>query len=193
MRNPIDELLQEHVEIMAEVADLRRAVRDLTERGDAALPAVSPALAAVSRMMETRLLLHARKEDEALFPALERIFGADGGPTAVMRREHQEIHAQAALFRRTLHELNEVEHPAIVAGGTRLASLVAAGAGAESLRTTGAEIVRLLDLHFSKEETILFPMARQVLSPEVLDDVARRIETLEAGVTVPEPRAPREG
>jgi len=110
-----------------------------------------------------------------------------------MRREHEEIHAQAALFRRTLHELNQVEHPAIVAGGSRLASLVAAGAGAEALGTTGAEIVRLLDLHFSKEETILFPMARQVLSPEALEDVAQRIETLEAEVTVPEPRSPREG
>ena len=79
--------------------------------------------------METRLLLHARKEDDALVSALERIIGADDGPPAVMRREHEEVHAQAALFRRTLHELNEVEHPAIVAGGAQLASLVSAGAG----------------------------------------------------------------
>ena len=179
MRDPIDQLLEEHAGIMAEVAELRRAVRSLSERGEAALPAAQSALAAVSRMMETRLLLHARKEDEALFPALERIFGADGGPTAIMRREHQEIHAQAALFRRTLHELNQVEHPAIVAGGARLASLVAAGASAEALRATGAEILRLLDLHFEKEETILFPMARQLLTPESLEDVARRMETLE--------------
>jgi iron-sulfur cluster repair protein YtfE (RIC family) len=179
VRDPIDQLLEEHVAIMAEVAELRRAVRELTERGEAALPAASAALAAVSRMMATRLLRHARKEDEALFPALERIFGADGGPTTVMRREHQEIHAQAALFRQTLHELNQVEHPAIVARGARLASLVATGSSADSLRATGAEIIRLLDLHFSKEETILFPMARQMLTPEALEDVARRMETIE--------------
>jgi hemerythrin-like domain-containing protein len=131
-------------------------------------------------MMETRLLLHARKEDEALFPALERVFGAQGGPTEAMRREHQEIHAQAALFRRTLHELNQVEHPAIVAGGARLASAVAAGASAEALRAIGAEIIRLLDLHFTKEEAILFPMARQILTTEALADVAARMEALEA-------------
>jgi len=179
VRDPIDALLEEHVAIMAEVAALRRAVRDLTERGEAALPAAAAALAAVSRMMSTRLLLHARKEDEALFPALEEIFGADGGPTRIMRREHQEIHEQAALFRQTLHDLNQVEHPAIVAGGARLAALVATGSSAEALRATGAEIVRLLDLHFEKEETILFPMARQMLTPEMLEDVARRMETIE--------------
>ncbi len=180
MRDPIDELLEEHAGIMTEVAELRRAVRALGERGEAALPAARATLAAVTRMMETRLLLHARKEDEALFPALERIFGADGGPTAIMRREHQEIHAQAALFRHTLHELNQVEHPAIVAGGAQLADRVAAGASAEALRAIGAEIIRLLDLHFTKEETILFPMARQLLTSEALADVAARMETLEA-------------
>lgn len=178
MRDPIDRLLEEHTAIMTEMAELRRAVRDLTERGEAALPAASGALASVSRMMATQLLAHARREDEALFPALEQIFGAEDGPTAVMRREHQEIHAQAALFRQTLHELNQVEHPAIVAGGARLASLVASGSSADALRAAGAEIIRLLDLHFSKEEAILFPMARQMLSPEALDDVARSMETI---------------
>ena len=178
--DPIDRLLGEHEEIMAEVAELRRAVRDLAAGGEAALPAATPALERVGRMMATRLLQHARREDEALFPALEEVLGA-GGPTGVMRLEHQEIHEQAALFRRTLHELNEVEHPAIVEGGGRLRMQVAAGADAGSLAATGAEIVRLLDLHFSKEETILFPMARQMLSPETLEDVARRMEALEGG------------
>ena len=179
-RDPIDRLLAEHEEIMAEVAGLRRAVRDLAARGEAALPEATPALERAGRMLATGLLAHARREDEALFPALEQVLGA-GGPTGVMRLEHEAIHEQAALFRRTLRELNEVEHPAIVEGGGRLRTLVAAGADAAALGATGAEIVRLLDLHFSKEETILFPMARQMLSPEALEDVALRIEALEGG------------
>jgi hemerythrin-like domain-containing protein len=178
--DPIDRLLEEHAGIMAEVRELRHAVRALDERGEAALDIARPALAAVSRMMETRLKLHARKEDEALFPAIERVIGAADGPTAVMREEHREIHSHADQFRRTLQELNEVEHPAIVAGGARLATQVAAGAGAEALRVTGAEIIRLLDLHFGKEETILFPMARRLLAPESLADVARRMDAIES-------------
>jgi iron-sulfur cluster repair protein YtfE (RIC family) len=178
MRDPIQHLLDDHVEIMAEIAKLRAAVADLEARGDAALASARPALAAAGRMMATRLLAHARKEDEALFPAVEEVLGADSSPTAVMREEHREIHAEAARFRETLRELNEVEHPAIVAGGASLRRLTEAGAGSAELARTGAEIVRLLDLHFGKEEQILFPMCRDLLSPARSAEIARHMEAI---------------
>jgi hemerythrin-like domain-containing protein len=130
-------------------------------------------------MMATRLLLHARKEDEALFPAIERALGAPGGPTTVMREEHREIHAHAQRFRDTLHELNEIEHPAIEAGGERLRALAHGGGGAAELAGTAEAIVTLLDLHFGKEEQILFPMAREVLSRAEIDAVADRMAAIE--------------
>ena len=180
MRDPIEQLLEEHRAIMARVEDLRRAIVMLNHRGEAALPEVRAALEAVSEMMSTELLAHARREDEALFPALEAVFGPAGGPTSVMRDEHRAIHGQADRFRKTLHELNEVEHPAIVAAGARLRTLTAERASASDLRVIGATIVELLDLHFGKEEDILFPMAREVLSPEAMRDVAKKIEELDA-------------
>src|SRR5512134_2476165 len=121
---------------MAEVETLRAAIVSLNARGDAALPAALPALRSVGRMMATRLLRHARKEDEALFPALERVLGTSDGPTAVMRQEHRAIHDRAGLFRETLRELNEVEHPAIVAGGARLRTLAERGGNAAALAET---------------------------------------------------------
>ena len=180
MHQPIDQLLEEHREIMAEVEALRRAVEDLHERGDAALPTALPALRSVGQMMATRLLRHARKEDEALFPALEEAFGTTQGSTAVMRQEHRAIHDRARLFRETLRELNEVEHPAIVTGGATLRALAEGGGNAAALAQTGEEIVSLLDLHFAKEEQVLFPMARQVLSGDQLAEVALRMEAIEA-------------
>jgi iron-sulfur cluster repair protein YtfE (RIC family) len=180
MRDPIDRLLEEHRAIMAEVENLRRAVAELGRRGDAALPEVKPALDALVAMMSAELVAHARREDEALFPALEAVFGAYGGPTRVMREEHRAIHGQAERFRKTLHELNEVEHPAIVAAGTRLRTLTAARGSAADLRAIGGTIVELLDLHFGKEEDILFPMAREVLSAEAMRAVARKMEELDA-------------
>ena len=187
MQDPIDQLLAEHREIMAEVEALRRAVDDLRARGEVALPAAVPALASVGRMMATRLLRHARKEDEALFPAIERMLGmpagplgASAGPTAVMREEHRVIHERSRRFRETLRELNEVEHPAIVAGGARLRSLAGAGTDAATLAEIGETIVALLDLHFSKEEDILFPMAREILSRDALRTVAERMAAIEA-------------
>ena len=184
MQNPIDALLEEHRAIMAEVAALRNAVKDLGERGDAAVPEALPALRAVGEMMATQLLRHAKKEDEALFPALEAVFGSEMGPTAVMRREHREIHAQGDLFRRTLHELHEVEHPAIERRAAELREIAGKGGAAAQLRATGAEIIRLLDSHFGKEETVLFPMARNLLQPESLRRVMERMEEIEAEARV---------
>jgi hemerythrin-like domain-containing protein len=176
--NPIGHLLDEHRDIMARVAELRAAVRDLAARGDAALPDALPVLARVGRMMETQLALHAKKEDEALFPALEALLGTEGTPTFVMRQEHKEIHAQGALLRRTLHELNQVEHPQIEAGGAKLRELAAAGGSAQALRANAHEIIQLLDGHFGKEEQILFPMAESLLDEHALAEVGETIEAI---------------
>jgi regulator of cell morphogenesis and NO signaling len=181
MRDPIERLLEEHMQIMAQIDGLRGAVRALESRGEAAVPETRPALAGAGRMMATQLLAHARREDEALFPALERVFGSGSGPTAVMRLEHRAIHAQAELYRETLRELEQVEHPAIVAGGAELLALAAEGGGAARLRDAARHIIELLELHFAKEEEILFPMAREMLSPADLAAVALKMEALERG------------
>lgn len=176
--NPIEHLLQEHRDIMAQVAPVRRAVEDLAAgEGDARVETL-PIYQHLGRMMETQLALHARKEDEALFPALEALLGLDGSPTGVMRVEHQDIHAQGELLRRTLRVLNEVEHPAIEAGGERLRALTANGGDAQALLTTAQEIIRLLDAHFEKEEQMLFPMAEQLLDEQALADIGHEIEAL---------------
>jgi regulator of cell morphogenesis and NO signaling len=178
MNDPLEHLLLEHRDILAQAGDLRMAVAELEAGGAAALPDALPLLARAGRMMETQLARHARKEDEALFPALEAIFGADGGPTSVMRQEHREIHGQGELLRRTLYELNEVEHPQIRAGGARLQELAMASGDADSLKATALEIMRLLDEHFAKEEQILFPMAQNLLDEAALAEVGRKIEAL---------------
>lgn len=176
--NPIEHLLQEHRVIMAQIEDLRRATADLATRGEAALPEALPVLNRIGRMMETQLALHAKKEDDALFPAIEAIIGAEDGPTGVMRLEHREIHSQGELLRRTLHELNEVEHPKIEAGREQLKQLVASGASAGALRENAEEIIRLLDMHFGKEEQVLFPMVENMLDPATLEEVGAKMTAM---------------
>jgi len=177
IRDPIQHLLDEHVDMMAQLFPLRATLRELDQRGEAALASAAPVLEAVSRMMTGQLLRHARKEDEALFPALENVFGTTGTPTMVMRMEHHEIHRSVDQYRIALRQL-DAEHPVIAAGGERLGGLAARGGSAGEVHDAGAEIVRLLDLHFHKEEMILFPMAREVLDAAVLADVARAMETV---------------
>lgn len=178
-QDPIKHLLAEHVEIMAEVAELRTAVSNLEADGEAALADALPVFQRIGRMMKTRLDLHRRKEDDIFFPVMEEMIGVTG-PTAVMREEHQAIHENGVLLRETLHELNEVQHPAIEAGGEKLRELTANGGSAAALQATGAEIIHLLDVHFQKEEEILFPMAYQMLESETLEQVATQFEQLAA-------------
>jgi len=177
VRDPIDRLLSEHQVIMRQVSELRGAVKLLEEQGAGGLAEARPMLQRTVRMIELELLAHARREDDALFPAIERALSEDG-MTREMRREHRDIHAEADRFRDTLRQLNEVEHPAIVAGGARLGELTLAG-DAEVLRETGSELIRLLDEHFFKEEEILFPMARDYLGSSELDAVSRAMEALD--------------
>lgn len=178
--DPIDRLLDEHRRIMAGLDSLRRAVADLDERGEIALPRARPALEAAGALMERELFAHARREDEALFPAVEAALGERGGPTSEMRAEHVEIHAQAELFRRTLRELDQVEHPALKAATARLRALGERDAGSAEVRSTGREVMRLLDAHFEKEEQILFPMARGLLDRDALEAVGRRMQELDS-------------
>lgn len=179
MHDPIDRLLSEHQAIMRQVSELRSAVKLLEERGAGGLAEARPMLQRTVHMIELELLAHARREDDALFPAIERALSEDV-MTREMRREHRDIHAEADRFRATLRQLNEVEHPAIVAGGVRLGELAPAG-DAQVLRQTGAELIRLLDEHFFKEEEVLFPMARNFLDSTELDAVSRAMEALDGG------------
>jgi regulator of cell morphogenesis and NO signaling len=182
-QDPIQQLLAEHKAIMGQIADLRVAVKALADQGEEALAASLPVFERIGRMTATQLDLHRRKEDDVLFPLLEAVFGEDENTlTAVMRQEHRDIHEQGALLRETLHELNQVQHPAIEAGAARLQALVAAKESlsaqdrAEALRQTGEELIALLDMHFDKEEQILFPMCRELLEPETLAQLGAQFQ-----------------
>ena len=81
-------------------------------------------------------------EEEILFPAFEKKFGHQGGPTAVMRFEHCEIRKYLDVIGRKLAEQNF---------------------------HTDDEEMRLeavLRAHNHKEESILYPMMDQVFSEQ---------------------------
>ena len=179
-RDPIDRLLDEHDELQRRFAPLRAALRELESGGEKALDAALPALREASRVMSTDLIAHAKREDEIFFPAVERALGEGFGLTQVMRTEHVEIHHGTELFRDTLRELHEVDHPAIVAGGEKLRTLLEQGGDAVRLRTICLTLLEQIDRHFEKEEQILFPMSREILDTRVLRDVALEMEAGDA-------------
>lgn len=116
----------------------------------------APLPAALARFLERDLERHLAQEEDALFPALERYLGREGGPVYVMLLEHRELRRLA---------------PA-------LAQAAAAGRPREAA-AAGEELLALLGEHVHKEDAVLFPLAERLLAPAELEEVRRRLE--EAG------------
>lgn len=99
---------------------------------------------------------HIRAEEDILFPAFEEKTGmSEGGPTAVMRMEHQDI-----------QEL--------------LDKILSATDAKDDAQTTGAanRIVNILTDHNMKEEHILYPESDEFLSEMERSDVVKKAQLI---------------
>lgn len=91
-----------------------------------------------------RMRVHLDMEEQVLFPAFEQATGMQGGgPTAVMRMEHDQLRA--------------------VLG--RMEALAGEG-NWDGLLDEGDTLHMLIQQHNAKEEGILYPMAERVLSAQ---------------------------
>lgn len=92
---------------------------------------------------------HMGLEEETLFPAFEDKTGNDGGPTVVMRHEHDAMRKLLA----------------------QMADAIAQGQG-EHYLGLGETLLVLLQQHNIKEENVLYPMMDQMLAMEAIDMLA---------------------
>lgn len=96
-------------------------------------------------VLEAMVTAHATLEDKLLFCALEPHLGAQSGPLAVMRAEHDEM---AQFVSQMLNE------PDIDRTISRIPEALAAARG-----------------HFRKEEQVLFPLAERLLGARKLTEL----------------------
>ena len=96
------------------------------------------------RAFQDQLLRHLRMEEEVMFPAFEQATGmTDGGPTFVMRSEHDQMRGL-------------IEQMGAAVDGNDYDELV----------DLGDTLLMLIQQHNQKEEHMLYPMAEQVLTAE---------------------------
>jgi len=157
-------LLREHEQIHAVVKPALQAAEDLSRRGAAAFPGHRAALLALADLLVGDLSRHSSKEEEIFFPVIERLLGTTEGPTSVMRTEHSEIHAAGGRFRGLMADDGRPE--------TGTVDPERARALAKELRNFG----ELVDVHFQKEEMILFPLAESRLPMEQQLALGARLE-----------------
>jgi hemerythrin-like domain-containing protein len=160
---PTEELAAEHEVILAMLEVLAAVAVRLAER-----PVPQEDLARILEFLKVFAdACHHGKEEEWLFPALERAgVPREHGPIGVMLAEHE---AGRALIREM---------------GAALGLLRETGGGITAFAEAAGRYAELLRRHIDKENQVLFPLADRVLAPEEQEAVARgfaRIEHERAG------------
>ena len=96
------------------------------------------------RTFQAEMLRHLRMEEEVMFPAFEQASGmTGGGPTFVMRSEHEQMRGL-------------IEQMGSAADGDDYDELV----------DLGDTLLMLIQQHNQKEEQMLYPMAEQALAAD---------------------------
>lgn len=116
-------------------------------------------LQSLGAILAAALVPHALIENELLFPLIEEKIG-DGGPTRVMRMEHEAIEGKLA----DLEELKG-SHEEIEGALARLPQTDSAAQARRMLK----DVLFAGREHFMKEENVLFPMAEQLLQAHTLE------------------------
>lgn len=150
-------LRHEHDVILQALIVLERAGKRLAAGKD-----VDPvALKDLADLLKTFAdMCHHSKEEQHLFPALERKgIPREGGPIGVMLREHEEGRG----YLRTFSGSGPTEERAEAAG----------------------QYVQFLRAHIDKENGILFPMADQVLSSQEQESLSHLFEEVEHHIVGP--------
>jgi hemerythrin-like domain-containing protein len=150
MKDPLDELMDEHRTIEQVLAALEAAA-------ERELP-VAFYERAVDFIVHFADGCHHDKEEALLFPAMEAHgVPTGGGPLGVMLHEHEVGRACVARMRQ-----------AIAAGD------------AAAARDAARDYTDLLRAHIAKEDGVLYRIARQVLPAAELASLAERFEAVEA-------------
>ena len=136
------------------LAKLRRLRRDLKiVRQYKSIDAVRESVQGFVDFLEHALKTHFREEEEALFPYLKKYMGENFGPVDQMLLEHKEIEQAHMIMGEELASKSPDLDRFLVASET---------------------VLDVLEFHIDKEDDILWPFARNRLTPEELAEVDKR-------------------
>jgi hypothetical protein len=167
--HPLDTLYREHDEILGFLDALERLNAGLQRQ--VTYDPAKPEYTELKEIAEELLAAerhHAREED-VLFPELEKRGMA--GPPRIMRMEHEDLRAHKRLL------------AALVAG----AGQTNFAAFQEGLAKLASHLVFHLRDHIFKENTILYPAARQVIPADAWPELKRRADDIGYCCFTPEP------
>jgi hypothetical protein len=155
VNDPIAQLMQEHNEALDQLKILNKASLAFSQNGFATK--YFKQILGALKFIEQEVKQHNKREEEALFPILERYVE---GPTRIMRNDHKKLWKGFTELRECVKrvEKNKDSFSAI-----------------KKLTTTSSRVVQLFVNHIHKENYILFPLVQKFLSKEELREVAKKM------------------
>jgi hemerythrin-like domain-containing protein len=158
---PTETLKHEHEVILLVLEAARREVQSIEKTGKVRAATVEKM---VDFFREFADHCHHAKEEKLLFPAMQRRgMPAQSGPIGVMLHEHDQGRGRIAAIAGALPEAAKNQATA-----------------AQSVKENLSAYADLLEAHIDKENTILFVMADQLLSPQDQQSLAAAFDKVEA-------------
>ncbi len=153
-KDPIAIFMAEHEEGLAHLKELGGYIRRV-ERGEVTAE-VLEGIRKATAFINKEVRAHNEKEEALLFPELEKVL-APKGPTFVMREEHRRLWEVLEKVESTLERLERDKDRAVI----------------DELVASAQFVVQLLREHINKEDSVLYPMAKQLLSAEQMAAIAQ--------------------
>ena len=153
--DPIAQFMQEHDEALVQLASLNKASKAIAENGFS--QDVYFRLLQAVEFVEEEVGIHNKREEEALFPVLERYVE---GPTNLMRVDHKVLAKEFRRLRRAVDRITKNK---------------TSKAAARDLASVSKGIVQRMVNHIHKENHILFPLVQKFLTKDALREIARRM------------------
>ncbi len=153
--DPFARLMQEHATVLLQLKQLHKTADALRREGYR--PVHARRYHSALRFIEEEVRVHNHREENALFPLLERYVD---GPTRLMRNDHRKLHRWFLALGKAVKRVDH--HPDSFSAIHHLAGLTQAG-------------VQLFVNHIHKENYILFPLVRKFLSKDEIREIAGKM------------------
>ncbi len=152
-KKPTEILKEEHENVLKKLDALEETISHLDKKEE-----ISAKLGELASFFKTDFWIHFAKEEEALFPEIERFIPREGGPTGMMLIEHED-----------LRNTNTEIQPAIDRYLRDSDNLEVQG----MIQERGTHFIGVLRDHINKENNILFMMADMHLDQTQIDKVIK--------------------
>jgi hemerythrin-like domain-containing protein len=158
-KKPTEILKEEHENVLHKLDALEEVIGHLDDR-----EAISDKLKELASFFKTDFWIHFAKEEEALFPEIEKFIPRDGGPTGMMLIEHEDLRNTNTEIQQAidkyLRDADNLETKGMI-------------------QRHGTHFIGLLRDHINKEDNILFMMADMHLDQAQMDKVVKLFHEIE--------------